>query len=674
MSFLYPAFLFALASIAVPVIIHLFNFRRYKTIYFPSTKFLKEVKEKTDSRSQLKHLLVLLCRILAITFLVLAFAQPYIKRGTAMETAGRKTISVFIDNSFSMGQTAGDVPLLEIAKKKAEEIVSVLNDDDLFQLLTHDFEGRQQRLIDKQEMLNQIRDVKISPATRSLSEVINRQKEAMQKGSGQRLSYVVSDFQENFSDISNVVADTTLSLNFIPLRSQEASNVYIDTCWFQSPVQTAGQPSRLFVRLVNESGSTIENRQLTLKINDQIKAIGNFSVDPAGIITDTLTFNVTDKGWNRAELSITDHPITFDDTYYLTYEVAENVNVMVINENFANPFLDALFGGNDFFRLQNIPFNQLKYEEVLNQQFVILNEIRQLSSGLSSQLKTFLEQGGSVAIFLHPSADLSSYNSFLSSVSADMLSGFIIAPKNVISVNTRNPVFSNVFQRMSETVTLPKASAAFSFSRGTLTGAEPLLICNDGSSLLTKYAHGRGLLYVCAVPLNKEVSDLPLSAVFAPMMYNMAIVRAFAPANSYLVGGQGMATVHVDLADESQVLQLRGHDAEFIPAQRKVGNSVNIFLDNNITQSAFYELTSGGQSRAWFAMNYNRKESGLTFLSDEDLEKMSGKLQASVISNVDRDLGNWIRGEKGGMPLWKVSVIFALLFLAAEIALLKLWK
>ncbi|MFI5136035.1 MAG: BatA domain-containing protein, partial [Chitinophagales bacterium] len=65
MSFLYPAFLFALGAIAIPIIIHLFNFRRYKTIYFSNTKFLREVKEKTDSRTQLKHLLVLLCRILA---------------------------------------------------------------------------------------------------------------------------------------------------------------------------------------------------------------------------------------------------------------------------------------------------------------------------------------------------------------------------------------------------------------------------------------------------------------------------------------------------------------------------------------------------------------------------------------------------------------------------------
>src|SRR5258706_8705720 len=253
MSFLYPSFLFVLGAVAIPIIIHLFNFRRYKTVYFSNTKFLREVKEKTDSRSQLKHLLVLLCRILAIMFLVFAFAQPYIKRGAAAETAGRKTVSIFIDNSFSMGQTQSDVPLVEIAKKKVTEIVSAENEDDLFQLLTNDFEGKQQRLIDKQEMLNEIKEVKLSPSTRYVSEIVSRQKEALAKGSGVKFAYVISDFQKNFSDVSNIQKDTTLRLSFVPLRSREAANIYIDTCWFQSPVQVAGQTSLLFVRIMNHS-------------------------------------------------------------------------------------------------------------------------------------------------------------------------------------------------------------------------------------------------------------------------------------------------------------------------------------------------------------------------------------------------------------------------------------
>ncbi len=675
MSFLYPAFLFALAAVAIPVIIHLFNFRRYKTVYFSNTKFLKEVKEQTDSRSRLKHLLVLLCRILAITFLVFAFAQPYIKHGAATETAGKKTVSVFIDNSFSMGQTQSDVPLVEIAKKKAGEIVSASNDDDLFQLLTNDFEAKQQRLVDKQEMLNEIKDVQISPVIRTLDEVIQRQREALAKGNVTKQAYVISDFQKSFANLSQVKADSTVRLSFIPLNSREASNVFIDTCWFESPEQVAGQASKLLVRIANHSNETLENGRLTLKINDQIKAISDFTADPDGIVTDTITYNVTDKGWNRAELSIIDHPITFDDTYYLTYLVAENVKVMVINESSENQYLNALFIRDSFFVLKNIPFNQLNYADLFKNQFVIINGVKQISSGLSSQLKTFLDQGGSVCIFPDVAADLSSYNSFLSSVNADLISAFTNSPKQVTSVNTHDPLFRDVFQHFTQNITLPKCTGSFSFTKKTMTTAEPLLSCNDGSSLITKYQVGKGLLYISAVPLDKDVSDLPLSVVFAPMMYNMAIVHTSGNANAYLIGNESRATVNVDLASDEQVLRLKGNNAEFIPAQRKAGSSVIIFLDGSITQSGFYALEDpGNETRAWFAMNYDRKESDLTFLTNDELQKLSSPLKVKVIMNADRDLGAIITGQKLGLPLWKLSVIFVLLFIALEIALLKLWK
>ena len=102
MKFLYPQFLYALALVAIPIIIHLFNFRKFRTVYFSNVQFLKSVKEKTKSQSQLKHLLILLSRILAITALVLAFAQPYIPVDDSSQQAKKHAISIYIDNSFSM--------------------------------------------------------------------------------------------------------------------------------------------------------------------------------------------------------------------------------------------------------------------------------------------------------------------------------------------------------------------------------------------------------------------------------------------------------------------------------------------------------------------------------------------------------------------------------------------
>jgi Na+/H+ antiporter NhaD/arsenite permease-like protein len=92
MGFLYPNFLWALFAILIPVIIHLFYFKRFKKVYFSNTKFLKEIKEETTNKNKIKNLLVLLSRILAIVFLVLAFAQPYFPIGHKLKK-GSKGVS-----------------------------------------------------------------------------------------------------------------------------------------------------------------------------------------------------------------------------------------------------------------------------------------------------------------------------------------------------------------------------------------------------------------------------------------------------------------------------------------------------------------------------------------------------------------------------------------------------
>ncbi|SFF53272.1 N-terminal double-transmembrane domain-containing protein [Thermoflexibacter ruber] len=69
MTFLYPTFLFAIGLIAIPIIIHFFNFQRPKKVYFTNIDFLKQVKAISNSRNKLKNLLVLLARCLFITAL-----------------------------------------------------------------------------------------------------------------------------------------------------------------------------------------------------------------------------------------------------------------------------------------------------------------------------------------------------------------------------------------------------------------------------------------------------------------------------------------------------------------------------------------------------------------------------------------------------------------------------
>ncbi len=267
MNFLYPQFLWALLALAFPVIIHLFHFRRYKTVFFSNLRFLKNLQEQTQQQQKLKHLLVLLSRLLALTFLVLAFAQPYLKENNPEKLKASKAISVFIDNSFSMTNNGGNGELLENAKAKARELALAHKESDKFQLITNDFEARHQRLVTRNDFIQLIDEVKPTFASRQLSDVLVRQQQALSKAGDAKCNlYLISDFQSAQTNAGEWNTDTTTRLNLIPLTPALLSNIYVDSCWFASPYIQLNQPAKLLVRLRNAGENSIKNNSVILKI------------------------------------------------------------------------------------------------------------------------------------------------------------------------------------------------------------------------------------------------------------------------------------------------------------------------------------------------------------------------------------------------------------------------
>ena len=66
-----PQILYALLALAIPIIIHLFNFRKHEKVYFSSIRFLEEIKTQNKKKRNIKNLLILISRILALLFLIL---------------------------------------------------------------------------------------------------------------------------------------------------------------------------------------------------------------------------------------------------------------------------------------------------------------------------------------------------------------------------------------------------------------------------------------------------------------------------------------------------------------------------------------------------------------------------------------------------------------------------
>ena len=138
MQFLFPGILWGLFFFIIPIIIHLFYFRRYKQVYFTNVHFLKELVEETASRNKLKNFLILLCRLLAIGLLVFAFSQPFFKTNN-QETKTNKAVSIYIDNSWSMNAKSDEGILFAKSKKRPLKLFKLIQNMINFKLLVTNY-------------------------------------------------------------------------------------------------------------------------------------------------------------------------------------------------------------------------------------------------------------------------------------------------------------------------------------------------------------------------------------------------------------------------------------------------------------------------------------------------------------------------------------------------------
>ncbi|MEM9990157.1 MAG: BatA domain-containing protein [Bacteroidota bacterium] len=676
MQFLFPGFLWALLALSIPIIIHLFHFRRFKTVYFTNVRFLKEVKEETSARSKIRNLLVLLLRMLALAFLVLAFAQPFLPRDVEVKT-GAKAVSVFVDNSFSMEALSEDVPLLEKAKQRAREIISAYSEEDQFQLLTNDFEGCHQRLVSKEDALTFVEEVKISPSVRDFGQVLTRQNQALNTDDSEnKVSYLISDFQQNVSQPLGAWTDTLTEVNLVPLQSVQEKNISIDSAWFEAPVRLVNQTNKLLVQVHNWSNEDVENIRLTLNYGGQVKPVGTLSIKAGETVTDTANITILKTGLHEAELQITDYPVQFDDRYFFTFDVADEINVLSINESAPNRFLTAAFSGATYFKLENALSRSLDYSSFGEHELIVLNDLKAVSSGLASELNQYVVDGGNVLVFPAFGANIGTYNSFLNSFPANNLGNFEAQERKVGRINVAEFIFNDVFENRGANLKLPTTQGNYKLSRFASRKEEVLLTYRDGSAFMTKYQAGQGNFYLCAAPLSDEYSDLIRNGeIFVPMLFKMAISSGKEAQIAYTIGKDEVLEAKHKVSETEQVYKLRGTGDEFIPVQRIVGAKVFLGTNEQVEQAGYYNLfLNEGETLAKYGFNFDRKESDLQYYNEAALTDLVGENMNIIDATARADFGALIGERSQGVVLWRWCLILALLFLALEVLALRFWK
>lgn len=682
MSFLFPAFLFALLALAIPVIIHLFNFKRYKTVYFSNVPLLKRIKQESRKKSQLKQLLIMLARIMAIASLVFAFSRPYIPSGNRTKIAAQQVVEIYIDNSFSMKAEGEKGQILEQAKIKAIEIANSYQAGTQFLILTSDFMPGNQFPLNKEQFIKQVAEIKDCPRSPKLSDVYSQAIGNISSSARktQKTLYVLSDFQKNSTNIETIKSDSSVWTYLYPFTAGKTNNLLIDSCWFETPGRKIGQAEKLFVRIKNLSGQAYQNIPIRLSINDSLKAISNINIAAQEESVQELNYTNNSQGIQLCKVELDDYPIIFDNSYFMSYQVRGKLRALGISnpQNNGSEYLKALFAEDELISYDEVPENNVQISQFKNYQCIFLINNQNISSGLKSELTSFVERGGTLVIFPNKMKIYEEYNALLSALNGKTIAGFDTVSMAISEINYSHELYREVFKKQENEADLPVIKGFASYADQMQKQETSLLKFRNGKNALSTHSFGDGTVYTFAFPLNPTNFNFVRHIIFVPTVYNMVLNSGEPQKYAYSTENDDAVILNQNPnSDELKIVNVLTKD-EFKTSVRSHGTEKKqLIVDDLPKEAGHYLIKDGDETIQSISYNFPRKESVPEFYTEDELRKQIDSkefTQFQVIESTNASFSEKVQNLNNGKQLWKYFIVLAIFFLACEMAIIRFWK
>ena len=662
MSFLNPAFLWALFILSIPVLIHLLNFRRHKTIYFSNVSLLKKTDNQSKNIKRLRDWLILASRLLAMAFLVFAFAQPFIPASDDA-IGNTRFASIYIDNSQSMQLSGSKARKIDEAREQAIEIIRSLPDGYQIQIVTNNFNGREQQFYSKEQAIDLVDRIDVSESFRTLKQVKQRFADALQNENvnSNTPSFYLTDLQENTLQNFELLPEEESLVQFIKFENPtEVENLAIDSIWFSRPVLQKGIEQLLNFRLKNYSKRAFENLNINLNLNGQTLGSVNISV-PALASADT-SFSIIpgpEDDFYYGFLDLTSTLPEFDNRKYLSFSTASKTRVLLISDVPASWF-QRLYA-DSIFQVETTTTAALNFNAFSQYDLIILNQISNAPNGLVTGLQTAMQQHTNV-FFFPASAD----NQWVQNLGINLQE----LQQNELNVNRiiyTDDYYEGVFTSRPERAGLPKVKQYFPF---TAPLEYPLLKLENGQNFVSRSPMGNSQLFISAVAPEKTFSNFQQHPIFVPILLNAAL---FASGTDVLYLDEGNTEQSLKIALQNSntdaPVKIAGPDGEIIPPQRSNSGQIELFEPYGTLEAGTYPIIYQSDTLGYLAINADKRESELSYA--QQLPGMGG---TSKILTASAATTATLQSSWNGIELWPWCIAFSLLFIAIEILLLTLWK
>ncbi len=624
--FINAEYLWLLTLILLPIIIHLFNFKRYKRVYFSNVKFLQQLVVRNRKKTRLQQWLQLLFRILTIVFVVLAFARPYFYKGNQLLQRTSNIINIYIDNSFSMNaNTAKGTSALDIAKKNAIALIKSLPSEEKIRVYSNN-SSSYLGYLNKNRAIARILDIKTSAVPVLLSQQINKITDNNKHAKAN--CFLFSDFQQSQTDFKKIKLDSTISWNMVAIPTAIVQNLSIDSCWVKPA--TSATSDQLMVKVSNHSNNRVDKIPVQLKINDEVKAAVAISIKGNSSEIIELQLPINKVSQLNGEIKITDFPITYDNTFYFTITRLLQVKTLVINGKQENKYINKIYATSNQFKVTNIKKAEHNNYKIENYQLVVLNEIEDFESGFAANINKALQAG--VTVMYIPGKKIkSSVNDFFKRIDAPYYTQLDTNRLQIAKVEQYADIYKKTFSKLEKNALLPTVYQYYKLSSIT-PKTEKLWSSADDMPLFTKTVVGNGTCYQLAFDLLPKWSDLVTHPIFVPTMIN-----AYGNSNNnrlYYIAGKHY-NINIASTEKANKLHLIHHrnGKDIIPYQHgSVNFGSTIYTQNQIADAGHYRVAANDSVVGYLAFNFSRKESKPACFAIDEIKAMN---QKSTVTNID---------------------------------------
>lgn len=646
MQFKHPEILYFLFLLVIPILVHLFQLRRFKKEYFTNVRFLKELSIQTRKSSKLKKWLLLATRLLLLTCIILAFAQPFFKAKDSNNATNE--MYIVLDNSFSM-QAKGQKG--ELLHRAVQDLLENVPEDMNFSLITN---AETFWNTDIKSVRKELQALKYSAAPFQPESILAKIK-------GRK-----SVFDKDIIIITDAVGLQQKQLKglepdsntyFIIPTAQQKNNISVDSVYIKETLDN-----------FYDIGITLKAygkdfKGIPIALYNKNKLIAKTLLQFDGPQKD-ISFTIPKEDFN-GYVSITDNGLEYDNRLYFSISKPEKTNVIGIGDAEKNAFLSRIYT-NDEFNYANSTLATLDYNQIEKQDAIVLNELKEIPQALQTTLKSFVEKGGNVVVIPSPEASVQNINTFLANFGSVQFKSTVDAKKLVTKINFNHPLFRSVFEKKIDNFQYPETKSAFIVN----AAAPAALSYEDQSPFLMGITNPLSAVYVFSAAINKTNSNFQNSPLIVPTFYNMAQSTRKTGIVAVNIGENNPFFVDALLSKDeivsvSEVSEKSGE--KFIPIQQILNNKVKLTFNDYPEEAGNFGIFKQEELLRNISFNYIRTESDLSQANTDAVSQY--KSAASIDSVFDT-----LQTTRTDSQIWKWFVIFTLLFLVIELFIQKLVK